>query len=264
MLVTGASSGLGKSIAKHALKETHRVILVARRGDQLKNIVNEIGKPECDALIIPADISIPSQVRSLFDDIHKFLGTIDIVFHCAGTVEPIGPINELSPESIYNSLMANCYGSYLVLRESVVFMRGQLNGGTIVGISSGAAEKPYHGWSMYCSQKALLNMVIKCISVENVSSSIRAFTISPGPFESPMQETIRDVNNNQFPSRDKFITLYNEGKLMPADYFGKMIFDICSTDWPELNGENIDLRSEEFLADCVRMGLVLPNQHLQK
>jgi 3-oxoacyl-[acyl-carrier protein] reductase len=255
IVVTGASSGLGRAIAESAAAGGAKVALMARREGKLNEIVNDIEAKGGEAIALPTDVSNIKSLQESFKTIDSKLGGIDIVFNCAGVVEPISYLTETSPDSLLMSLKVNVFGIYLVTLEALTRMDKQDKGGTIINITSGAGINAYAGWSSYCSQKAAVNMFTKCVALEMSDKPIRIAAISPGPFESRMQEIIRGVSASAFPSRDKFVNLYKEGKLNKPDGLAKVLIDLSLSEWPELSGVIGDLRSVDFQKECIEHGV---------
>jgi len=253
--ITGASSGLGWSLAIDAGCREAKVALLARRESLLKNLKNRITSNGGQAIALPTDVGNPNSVKKAFGEIESTWGRIDIFINCAGAVEPISPLIKTTDDDLLKSLMTNVFGVYLTTRESLRIMLKQEEGGTIINITSGAGSKPYVGWSAYCSQKAAVNMVTRCAAMEVFDKPIRVLALSPGPFESHMQELIREANIESFPSREKFLKLHKEGKLKNPETLARIILDIALTDWPEISGRVEDLRSADFQKECIQHGL---------
>jgi NAD(P)-dependent dehydrogenase (short-subunit alcohol dehydrogenase family) len=209
------------------------------------------------AVPVPADVSSPASVAKAFAEIDSKFGSTDFFFNCAGVVEPLAPLVECSDEDLQNSLAVNLLGVFLTTREAVTRMLNQGRGGTIVNITSGAARKPYAGWSAYCSQKAGVDQLTRCVALETKDTPVRIFAISPGAFESGMQEKIRQVDPNKFPSRQKYISLYKSGKLGSPVELARQFIDIALADWPELSGAIEDIRDESFRDKCTAHGIEL-------
>ncbi len=253
--VTGASSGLGRAIAELAAAGGAKVALMARRKGKLNEIVKGLEAKGGEAIALPTDVTDIISLKRSFKIIDSMLNGIDIVFNCAGVVEPISFLTETPPDKLLMSLKVNVFGIYLTTLEALRKMIKQDDGGTIINITSGAGINAYAGWSGYCSQKAAVNMFTKCAALEVSDKPIRIAAISPGPFESPMQEIIRGVSDQRFPSRDKFVSLYKEGKLDTPDRFAKILVDLSLSEWPELSGVIGDLRSPDFQKECIGHGV---------
>lgn len=250
IVITGASAGLGKSLALEAGKNGAKVALLARRLSQLEDISRHIQSEGGQPLPIATDVSNPESVKEAFGNILATWNRIDILINSAGLVEPIAPLIKNSDDALLTSLKTNVYGLYLNIRESLKIMLHQKKGGTLVNITSGAAVKPYQGWSAYCSQKAAVNMLTRCVALEMSQHPIRVTAISPGTFDSHMQAVIRNTPEDDFPARQKFIDLYEQNKLASPSDVAKTILEIAGSDWPELSGRIEDIRSPEFQQEC--------------
>ena len=107
-------------------------------------------------------------------------------------------------------------------------------------------------------------MFTKTIALEVEHKLIRVAAISPGPFESRMQEVIRNSTEYQFPSKEKFVRLHKSGKLPDPDDIASVLLDISLTDWPELSGMVTDIRSKEIQKQCQKYGAVFPDKIIKK
>ena len=95
------------------------------------------------------------------------------------------------------------------------------------------------GWSSYCISKAGLNMLSKCIAIENETGDIFSLSINTGAIDTGMQEKIRNADYVEIPATKKFETMYNEGKLQnPIDVADKLFRILASNDYS--NGDFID------------------------
>lgn len=255
IVVTGATAGLGRSLAIEAGNRGAKVALLARRTQALEEVRKRITASGGEALVLPVDFREPAAISKVFRQIFFSWPRIDVLFNNAGVVEPVAPLVELSDEAILDSLKINVLGVYLATREALKAMREQETGGTVINITSGAAERPYIGWSMYGSQKAAVNMFTRTAALEMAGTSVRVAAISPGPFESHMQQTLRHSDPKNFPTREKFVNLHREGKLPHPDTIASIIMDIALSNWPELSGKVEDIRSADFKEKCLQHGI---------
>ncbi|NIT61624.1 MAG: SDR family NAD(P)-dependent oxidoreductase, partial [Aliifodinibius sp.] len=209
-----------------------------------------------EALALPTDVGNPTEVKKAFSEIQQQWGRMDILINNAGVVEPIAPLVKCRDDALLQSLQTNVYGTYLCTREALKHMMEEnREEGTIINITSGAAKKPYHGWSAYSSQKAAVDMFTRCVALEVKELPIRIAAIAPGTFESNMQELIRSKSEEDFPARPKFVKLHQEGHLSKPEDVAKSIVAIALSDWPELSGRITDIRSSEFQEECRRRGI---------
>lgn len=255
IVVTGATAGLGRSLAIEAGNKGAKVALLARRTQVLEEVRERITAAGGEALVLPVDLREPDAISNVFRQILSFWSRINVLFNNAGVVEPVAPLAQLSDEAILDSVQINILGVYFATREALKAMQDQKGGGTVINITSGAAERPYIGWSMYGSQKAAVNMLTRITALEMMGTPVRVAAISPGPFESHMQQTLRQSDPKNFPARDKFVNLYEEGELPKPDMVAEIIMDIALSDWPELSGMIEDIRSAEFKEKCRQRGI---------
>jgi NAD(P)-dependent dehydrogenase (short-subunit alcohol dehydrogenase family) len=258
IVITGASTGLGKAMAIQAAKRGANVALLARSADKLKTIADEIKQIGVNALPVPTDVSDESQVVAAFEVIRDEWGAVDVLINNAGVIQPIAPLHEVDAAQLETLLKINVFGSFIATREALKMMRSQKKGG-VVNISSGAAYKPYPGWSAYGSSKAALDMMTRIAAVENRDANICIFGIAPGVFESNMQQTIRQTPPDKFPLLQRFIEMHEKGYLAdPADV-GDLIVQIAINAWADLNGMISDIRDPELQKACLERGIKIPS-----
>ena len=118
-----------------------------------------------------------------------------MVVNNAGTIDPIARIEDSDPGAWASAVDVNLKGAFYVLREAVRVMK-PLGGGTIITISSGAANAPMEGWSHYCTTKAAVQMLTRCADKEHRQHGIRALGLSPGTVATDMQASIKSSGIN--------------------------------------------------------------------
>jgi benzil reductase ((S)-benzoin forming) len=98
----------------------------------------------------------------------------------------------------------------------------------ILNISSGAANNPYYGWSAYCTAKAGLDMLTRCVATEQEKQPypVEIMSVAPGVIDTDMQTIIRDTTDEQFSLRKKFIDLKEKGQLIAPNLAGKKLVDL--------------------------------------
>jgi benzil reductase ((S)-benzoin forming) len=257
VVVTGASSGLGRALAMEA-GNIARVALLARREKELKKIQGEILSNVGEAIPIKTDMRRAESVKNAIQQVISVWDRIDILFNNAGVVDPVTPLVKSDDDDLLSALLTNVFGVYIATRECLKQMVKQKEGGTIINITSGAADRPYKGWSAYGSTKGAVNSFTKIVAREVENKSIRIAALSPGPFESNMQKILRNSKLRDFPAKQKFIDLQKNGKLPKANDIAKIFLDISLSDWPELSGMIEDIRSEFFRRECNKQNITFP------
>ena len=118
-------------------------------------------------------------------------GRLDLLVNNAGLIDPIARIMDSDPEAWSGIIDVNVKGVYYGLRHAMPVMAAQEGGGTIVNISSGAANSFLEGWSHYCASKAAVQRLTGVAHKEAHGMGVRVFGLSPGTVATEMQEQIR-------------------------------------------------------------------------
>lgn len=171
VLVTGASSGIGKAIAIACSRQGASVYLTGRNQERLQNtfqLLDGVGHK-----IIPADLSDKMEVGELV----RLLPMLDGIAHCAG----IGfrkPCKMLTSEDV-DSVMNINFKSAVLLQASLLSAKKVSHGSSVVFIASRAAESPSIGNALYSASKGALISYAKCLALELASRQIRVNCICP-------------------------------------------------------------------------------------
>ena len=257
-VITGASSGLGKAIAFEIARRGVKVALMARRAELLKEHSARITSEGGHALALPLDVCDAGAVRAAFEELGEHFHRVDFLFNAAGVLTPIKPLARVDETEFQAGIMVNVMGLVHVTKQALNRMLKQEDGGTIINITSGAAYRAYSGWSLYSGSKAAMDMLTRCAALETTGTRVRVAAIAPGIFESHMQQTIRSTAKDDFPGRDKFVRMHEEGHVVRPEIPARIIVDAALSDWPELNGMVVDVRSTEFQAGCREHGIEVP------
>jgi len=116
-LITGAGTGIGKAAALTLLQDGYHVTLAGRRPAPLEKVVTEAGAAGGRAMVVPADVSDPASVRTLFARTREAFGRLDVLFNNAGVGAPGIPLEDLSYEQWKTVVDINLTGAFLVLRK---------------------------------------------------------------------------------------------------------------------------------------------------
>lgn len=177
ILVTGASSGIGKATAQTLLKAGAKVILTGRRFDKLEEAASAADTGQ--ALCVACDVSQPDQVDNLFQSIQETFGRLDVVFNNAGNNIASKTIDEISVEEWQTVLNVNLHGAFLIARGAFTMMRHQTpQGGRIINNGSISAHMPRPGSSPYTATKHAITGLTRSLSLDG-----RAFNIACGQID---------------------------------------------------------------------------------
>ena len=178
--VTGASSGIGESIARELGAAGAKLTLVARRADRLRTLAGELK----DAHVEASDLGDPERATAWIAGAEAALGPIDVLVNNAGG-ELIGPTDELEVADGDALLRLNLHTP---LRLMHAFLPAMLKRGraAIVNIASVAALAPARGYVWYAASKAGLAAASQALRDEVDGSGVRIVTVYPGPVRSDM------------------------------------------------------------------------------
>ncbi len=191
-IVTGASSDIGKGMAKKFVEEGAQVILVARSLEKLEAVRKEIGKEEATASV-PCDLTDESQVMQAINQIIDNYGKIDILVNNAGAINDPVHFHEMSDSEIKKLIDVNLFGVFHMTKAVLGKMYDVKNGAIInIGSISGDRAVPRVHLAVYSATKAAISMFTKAIAVEYARSNIRCNCVSPGIIKSGMIKVFLD------------------------------------------------------------------------
>jgi NAD(P)-dependent dehydrogenase (short-subunit alcohol dehydrogenase family) len=153
-LITGAGSGVGRSVAIRFLKDGYRVGLMGRRADALAETIALAGAGASNALALAADVTDHGQVNGAFDTLVTAFGRLDVVFNNAGIGAPPVQWDELSPEQWRAVVDTNLSGVFYCMQASFRVMKRQSpRGGRIINNGSVSAYAPRPFSAAYTATK---------------------------------------------------------------------------------------------------------------
>jgi ribitol 2-dehydrogenase len=175
VLVTGASSGIGRATAKAFAREGMRVALSARSVDKLQALATELGG---DAVVVPADLTVPAEVDGMIADGIRQLGVIDVLFANAGIYIP-GQVVEGDPDAWDRMLMLNVNSVFRAIRAVLPHMQAR-NSGDILVTSSISAHQELHFEPVYSASKHAVNTFVHSLRRQVLPHNIRVGSLAPG------------------------------------------------------------------------------------
>jgi len=177
-VITGASRGIGKSIAIALGREKMRLALLARSTDKLQEVVNEIQAVGGEAHAFPCDLMNPGAVKSSLDSIFQHFSSLDVLISNAGIFLE-KPITDIELEEWDNVLRTNLTGTFLLCQSTFSRMKDQ-KAGRIIAIASSASIQGYTHQAAYCASKHGLLGFMRCLSIEAKAHNVHVHTICPG------------------------------------------------------------------------------------
>ncbi len=176
--ITGASSGIGEALAIEFAKKEARLILSARREDELKRVAALTKLPELDLMILPFDLADTKNASGLIAQIMNKFGRIDILVNNGGYSQR-SEASETAIE-IDRQLMEVNYFSYVALTKAVLPYMKRQKSGHIIAISSIAGKFGFYLRSSYSAAKHALHGFFDSLRLETEKQGIKTLIVCPG------------------------------------------------------------------------------------
>ena len=195
VLVTGATGGIGKSIVNKYSQQGFTLAIADKDEEQANKLVHEINHGNGKAMAFPGDLLDQNYCDSLANEVQKKLGSIDILINNAGLMRR-GDITQTSDEDYDLSMKINVEAPFRLIRAAIPLM-AEAGGGSIVNVSSCWGINPGPNHLIYCTTKAALAAMTKCLGRDHAHQNIRINAVCPNEVNTPMLRTgfeIRGLN----------------------------------------------------------------------
>ncbi|APG66383.1 hypothetical protein LPB136_02915 [Tenacibaculum todarodis] len=237
IIITGGSKGIGKALAEKYATENYKVYSLSRSIVDLQNVTQ-----------ISVDLSNLQETTKtftmLFEEILKEEVSSITLINNAGRLGTISNLENIDAEDITKTIQLNTT-TPLILSSLFIKLSEDIKGKRqIINISSGAAQSPYEGWSIYCTSKAAIDMMTKTIAAEqnDIENGVKCVSIYPGVVDTNMQTHIRNTDKTDFKNLDRFIELKETNQLFTPKFVAETIFKVDSEN--TLNsGDIVDIRN---------------------
>jgi short-subunit dehydrogenase len=185
-LVIGASSGMGASLVRQLVGEGYAVGGVARRGESLARLAEELEGAAGRFVHRTHDVTDAAEAPGLFDELVSELGGLDLFIYAAGIMPDVGP-EEYDSEKDLAMVDVNLGGCITWTNLAARLFHTQ-RGGTIVGIGSIAGDRGRKGAPVYGATKAAMATYLESLRNRLAERRVRVVTVKPGMIETPMTE----------------------------------------------------------------------------
>ena len=192
-IITGAGRGIGRAIAVALAGKGHRLVLVSRSVEQLRETA---AMSDRDALIASADVTDPAAVRGVVEQTLAKFGRVDAVVNNAGNA-PAKSVEAMTADEWRNVIDTNLSATFYLSQAVWPTFREQ-KAGVIVNISSAAARDPFSGFHAYGAAKAGVNLLTLSMAREGHPLGIRVHAVAPAAVETPLFRTL--LTPEQFPT----------------------------------------------------------------
>ncbi|EGG22609.1 short-chain dehydrogenase/reductase family protein [Cavenderia fasciculata] len=184
VLITGASSGIGESVARIFHQNGNHVIILGRRLEKLMEIKSDLESKNTSSKVVAleCDVSSQSSIEKMVSSLPEDMKNIDILVNNAGLALGVDQVSNFSIDDMNKVIDTNVKGLFSVTRTLLPGMISR-NEGHIFNVSSIAGSMPYPNGSIYCASKAAVNAFNEVLRMEVVSTKIRVTNVSPGLVE---------------------------------------------------------------------------------
>ena len=176
-IVTGASKGIGASIAKHFAAEGASVVVnYSSSKEGAERVVTDIKNAGGKAIAVQANVAKKSDIDRLFAEAKTAFGRLDILVNNAGVYEFL-PLEGVTEEHFHKHFNLNVLGLIMATQKAVESFGS--NGGSIINISSVVGVAPVAGGSVYCASKAAVHFAAMCMRHQLAPLRIRVVEVLP-------------------------------------------------------------------------------------
>lgn len=232
VLVTGASKGIGKSIAQTLVNEGYNVYICARNEDKLKETQQEIKALK----YFVADLTKTDNCKELINNVIEVAGSIDILINNAGDYV-YSPIEKTENEDIDKLIALNIRAPYLLTKYAVENMKKN-NWGRIINIGSISGIVGEANASLYSMTKSAFTGFSKSLALELATNNITINTINPGWVETELAENA--VKDSDF-SYEEEIEMIPQKRFIQPYEIAELVKYLASENAKGMTGQNISL-----------------------
>lgn len=189
IIITGASTGIGRGIAQLFIEKKWNVIMNSANEENLLKAYEELRSP-VNAVIVPGDVSSKSVGKKLVETAVQQFGTVDVLVNNAGVFQP-KPFLEVEEADLDRFLSINLKGTYFTSQEAIKIMLNQ-GEGVILNIGTVLVEHAIAGFPATAplTSKGGIHALTRQLAAEFAINNIRVNTIAPGIIRSPLQTKI--------------------------------------------------------------------------
>lgn len=189
VVVTGASSGMGKAIVELFAKEGASVVAVARRKERLEALADSLKDEAGKIAIFAGDISKRDVCDAMIDECVKEFGKLDVLVNNAGIMDNMAAVANFSDEKYDSVMSVNVYGPLAAMRKAVNVFLEQGNGGNIITITSLGASHQAAG-VIYGASKAAMTAAVRHTAFVYAKENIRSNAIAPGAIKTEIASSM--------------------------------------------------------------------------
>ena len=185
-LITGASRGLGASIAQRFAMEGAHLILVARTVGGLEEVDDAVKAIGGEATLVPLDLRQFEAIDELGARLYELFGRLDILVGNAAALGVLSPVGHIEPETWDETFAINVTSNFRLIRSFDPLLR-RSDAGRAIFVTSAATENLFPFWGLYSTTKAALDAIVLTYAREIANTTVRANLIDPGIIRTGMR-----------------------------------------------------------------------------
>ena len=188
-LITGASSGIGASIAQELSKTVKHIYILSRNASKLEEINDKIISNGCECTIVPIDLCKPNVIENLSEEIFKKDRFLDIIVSSAGQITKLSPVESIDLNEFNDTIKLNYISNFRIMKHFHPLLKNSKKSNFII-ISSIKNKMQSQYWGVYQPIMTALNELVISFANENKGTSINANIIYPGVVNTKFRENI--------------------------------------------------------------------------
>ena len=197
VVITGASSGMGRDMVRLFAQEGAHVLAVARREARLQELQKSLREAPGRVEIFVGDISCRETNEAMIDRAVALFGKLDVLVNNAGIMDDMAPIGAVTDEKFQQIIQVNVYGPMCAMRKAVNVFLDQGGGGCIINIASFGAKHTIAG-PLYCASKAALATMSQNTAYMYAPQNIRCNVIAPGGINTEISRSMGQPNRDGY------------------------------------------------------------------
>ena len=185
-LVTGASHGIGREIAKRFAAEGAQVVAVGRNVGALEELDDEVREAGGKLTLLPLDLTLFEKIDILGPSLYEKFGKLDIVVGNAALLGELAPVGHIDAQIFQNTYATNVTANFHLIRTTDKLLQLS-DAGRAIFVTSNAAAKGRAFWGLYASTKAALESLVLSYAQEMEETSVRVNLVNPGRVRTKMR-----------------------------------------------------------------------------